>query len=162
MSNPSEEHRKLYRLAGEWAGEEMIYASGQDRGGRASSRASSRIELDGHFVVSDYVEEREGVPPYRGHGIYGWDTAARTYTMHWFDSMGSIPATVARGQWGMRNDVEAELSFEQRTHQGYARYVYRFTSEDVYVFRIESSRDGRDWRPFMEGKYRRISASPLA
>jgi hypothetical protein len=155
MFRPSDEHRRLHRLAGEWAGEEMIYASGPDRGGRASSRASVQVILDGYFVVSDYIEEREGAPAYRGHGVYGWDPAARTYTMHWFDSMGSVPLQAARGQWGLKNDVEQELVFEHRTHEGYARYTYRFTSDDVYIFRIESSRDAKDWRPFMEGKYRR-------
>jgi hypothetical protein len=133
----------------------MIYPSPLDRGGRATARVACRIDLDGFFVVSDYAEEREGAPLYRGHGVFGWDPAARIYTMHWFDSMGSIPATVARGIW--RDDTD-ELVFEQRTSQGYARYGYRFTAPDVYVFRIESSRDGRDWRPFMEGKYKRAPA----
>jgi hypothetical protein len=157
MSKLTDEHRRLHRLAGDWLGEEMIYPVPPDRGGRASARASVRVELDGFFVVSDYVEEREGVPAYRGHGVYGWAPGARVYTMHWFDSMGSIPGAVARGTW---KDDGTELSFEHRTHAGYARYVYRFTrGEDVYLFHIESSRDGRDWRPFMEGKYRRVVTS---
>ena len=167
MSRVGPEHTRLHRLAGEWLGEEMVYPSGPDRGGRASSHTIARIELDGCFVVTDYVEEREGAVPYRGHGIYGWDAQSQTYTMHWFDSMGSFSTTVARGQW---NEATGELAFEQRTHQGYARYVYRFpspaggggpgtsggTGSDVYLFRIESSRDGRDFRPFMEGKYKRV------
>ena len=157
MSKLSPEHQKLHRLAGEWSGEEMIYPSPQDRGGRASARAIARVELGGFFVVSDYVEERDGAPQYQGHGVYGWDAAARAYTMHWFDSMGSVPATVARGQWTTRSEADEDLTFEQRTHQGSARYSYRFTQrDDGYVFRIESSRDGRSWLPFMEGKYRRI------
>ena len=138
----------------------MIYPSLLDRGGRASAHVVTRVELDGFFLVSNYVEQREGAPLYHGHGVYGWDAAARAYTMHWFDSMGSVPATMARGQWTVRTAREGEpggeeLTFEQRTHQGYARYSYRFTQPDVYLFRIESSRDGRAWLPFMEGKYRR-------
>ena len=156
MSKLAPEHTKLHRLAGEWLGEEMVYPSGADPGGRASSHTIGRIELDGFFVATDYVEEREGAAPYRGHGIYGWDAASASYTMHWFDSMGSFPTTVARGQW---TEPGGELTFEQRTHQGYARYVYRFagaTGLDVYLFRIECSRDGREYRPFMEGKYKRV------
>jgi hypothetical protein len=155
MSKLGPEHTKLHRLAGEWLGEEMVYPSGGDPGGRASSHTIARVELDGFFVVTDYVVERVGAAPYRGHGIYGWDAVSATYTMHWFDSLGSFPTTVARGRWTEAGD----LVFEQRTHQGYARYVYKFapsTASDVYVFRIESSRDGRDYRPFMEGKYRRV------
>jgi hypothetical protein len=152
------EHTKLHRLAGEWLGEEMVYPAGDDRGGRASSHTIARIGLDGFFVFTDYVEEREGVVPYRGHGVYGWDAQTAAYTMHWFDSMGSYPTTVARGRWSETSPASdvAELAFEQRTHQGYARYVYRFAGIDVYLFRIESSRDGREYRPFMEGKYKRV------
>jgi hypothetical protein len=153
MSKLTEEHRRLHRLAGEWHGEEMIYPNPPDRGGRAKSRAVARVELDGFFVTSEYVEEREGAPVYRGHGVYGWDPVARVYTMHWFDSMGSFPAGVARGTW---KDDGSELSFEHRTTSGYARYAYRFTKEDVYLFQIANSRDGRDWRPFLEGKYKRV------
>jgi len=157
MSKVGPEHTRLHRLAGEWLGEEMVYASATDPGGRASSHTIARVDLDGFFVVTDYVEEREGAVPYRGHGIYGWDAQSASYTMCWFDSMGSFPTTVARGQWKW-TDAEpgGELAFEQRTHQGYARYVYRFTGVEVYLFRIESSRDGRDYRPFMEGKYKRV------
>jgi hypothetical protein len=158
MSKLTDEHRRLHRLAGDWTGEEMLYPSPPDHGGRASSRCTTRVALDGFFVMSDYVEEREGAPLYRGHGVYGWDPTARVYTMHWFDSMGSMPSTVARGHFApaIEDGGEAELVFEQRTHQGYARYGYRFVGVDVYLFRIESSRDGREWRPFMEGKYRRV------
>jgi hypothetical protein len=153
MKKLASEHTRLHRLAGEWLGEEMVYPAGGDRGGRASSHTIARLALDGFFIFTDYVEEREGAVPYRGHGVYGWDAQSGAYTMHWFDSMGSFPTTVARGRW---NEAEAELAFEQRTHQGYARYVYRFAGVDVYLFRIESSRDGRDYRPFMEGKYKRV------
>jgi hypothetical protein len=154
MAKVGLEHAKLHRFAGEWLGEGMVYASPGDPGGRASSHTIARVDLDGFFVISDYVEEREGAAPYRGHGIYGWDGQA--YTMSWFDSMGSFPTAAARGQW---NEPTGELVFEQRTHQGYARYTYRFTGIDVYLFRIESShagRGGREFRPFMEGKYKRV------
>jgi hypothetical protein len=153
MSKLAPEHARLHRFAGEWLGEGMVYPSSGDPGGRASSHTIARVDLDGFFVVSDYVEEREGAVPYRGHGLYGWDEKGASYTMSWFDSMGSYPTLAARGQW---NEATGELTFEQRTHQGYARYVYRFSGFDVYLFRIESSRDGREFRPFMEGKYKRV------
>ena len=155
MSNPGPEREKLHRLAGEWLGEGMVYPSPGDPGGRASSHTIARIALDGFFVLSDYVEEREGAVPYRGHGVYGWDGADASYTMAWFDSMGSYPAMPARGRYSEAAGA-GEFVFEQRTHQGYARFVYRFVGTDVYLFRIESSRDGRDFRPFMEGKYKRV------
>jgi hypothetical protein len=153
MSKLGPEHERLHRFAGEWLGEGMVYASPGDAGGRVSSHTIARVDLGGFFVLSDYVEEREGAAPYRGHGIYGWDSKGASYTMSWFDSMGSFPSTAARGQW---SDPAGELVFEQRTHQGYARYTYRFTGIDVYLFRIESSGGGREFRPFMEGKYKRV------
>ena len=146
-----DQHRKLQSLAGSWSGEEKLYPSPWDpKGGAATGRIEARVALDGFFVVSDYVEERSGQVSYRGHGVFGWDPAEKCYTMNWFDSMGSGSAAPARGQW--EGDV---LTFEHRTPMGHARYVYDFEGDRKYSFRIEQSRDGKDWSTFMEGTYTR-------
>jgi hypothetical protein len=152
MTEITAHHQKLHVLAGVWSGEEMVYPQGSDRGGRASSRVEAKIALGGLFVIADYVEERAGAAEYRGHGVYGYDALHKSYSMHWFDSMGSVPSTVTRGKW-----EGARLVFEHRTHEGYARYTYELDGDGAaYKFRIENSRDCQEWTPFMEGKYRRI------
>ena len=82
--------------------------------------------------------------------MYGWDPAEKCYTMHWFDSMGSGSPTPARGEW--KGNV---LAFENRTPMGHGRYVYTFESDRKHSFRMEQSRDGKDWSTSMEGTYTR-------
>ena len=80
--------------------------TGADPGGRAiRPRSLRRTILDGFFVVTDYVEEREGAPPYPPAApLRSWmgDPAerrpARCATA--FGSMGSFPSTVARAAVG--------------------------------------------------------------
>ena len=151
MPHVLDEHRRLKALAGNWAGEEKIHPSPWDpKGGSATSRFQARADLDGFFLIADYVEERDGRVAYRGHGVYGYDPQQKCYTMHWFDSMGSGTPEPARGQWeGNR------LTFENQNPMGHSRRIYVFEEENRYRFTIENSQDGRKWATFMEGKFTR-------
>ena len=153
MQKLQEEHKKLQSLAGTWTGEEKLHPSPWDpKGGQATGRVQSRLDLDGFFLISDYVEERGGKVSYRGHGVFGYDPAEKAYIMYWFDSMGCSAPSPARGKWqGNR------LVFEQRAPMGHSRYTYNFEGEGRYAFLMEHSEDGKKWAPFMEGKYTRKS-----
>jgi len=151
MRKPGEEHRKLHALAGSFQGEEKMYPSPWDpKGGSAMGKIESRVDFDGFFVVSDYIQERAGQVTYRGHGVYGYNESERGYLMHWFDSMGDAAVAPARGRWEGKT-----LTFEQTTPTGPSRYVYTFVAEGRYRFTIEHSQDGKQWTPFMEGSYAR-------
>ncbi len=106
--------------------------------------------MDGFYLVTDYVEERSGQVSYRGHGVFGYDAQQESYTMFWFDSMGSAAPEPARGRW--EGD---KLVFTARSPMGHARYTYTLEGEGRYGFAIDHSEDGKKWVPFMEGHYRR-------
>jgi hypothetical protein len=91
MPTPTDDHRKLHRLAGTWIGEERLEPSPWGPGGAAVGRITARVALDGLFVVSDYVEEKDGKISFGGHSVFGWDPAARNVTWYWFDTMGANP-----------------------------------------------------------------------
>lgn len=151
MPTATEEHRKLHRLAGNWIGEETLQPSPWGPGGPAVGRVSAHVVLDGMFVTSDYVEEKDGKVVFRGHGVFGWDAGSRTVTWYWFDSMGGTPPAPSRGTWEGDTLV---LRVEGGGAEG--RYTYRFQGNDRYQFRIENSFDrGKSWVKFMEGTYRR-------
>ena len=151
MPKPSDEHRKLKAFAGTWSGEEKIFPSPWDaKGGSATSRFQARVDLDGFFVIADYVQERGGQASYRGHGVFGYDPQQKCYTMHWFDSMGSGTPEPARGRW-----EGSRLTFQNTNPMGQSRYSYVFEAENSFRFIIENSRDGKNWATFMEGKYTR-------
>jgi hypothetical protein len=152
MPRPTEEHRKLARLAGRWVGEETLSPSPWGPGGAATGRFDMRVDVDGFFVIQDYVEEKDGRTSYRGHGIFGWDAEQKCYAWYWVDSIGMVPPAPARGQWeGDTLTFEHAPVGDQR-----GRYTTRFVSADEITFSIENSRDGgKTWQQFMEGRYRR-------
>lgn len=151
MPTPTDEHRKLHVLAGEWVGEEKLSPSPWGPGGAAVGRFSARVALDGFFVLQDYQEEKDGRVAFRGHAILGWDAQERTYTWYWIDTMGFVPAQPSRGHWA--GDA---LTLQTTTPRGMARHTFRFPDEGTFQLRIENSFDGgANWRTFMEGTYRR-------
>lgn len=151
MPKPQEEHRRLEKLAGTWAGEEKIHPSPWDpKGGTATAKVESHMGLDGFFLITDYTETRGGQVSYRGHGVHSYDRNEKCYVMWWFDSMGDIGSTHAKGKWeGNR------LTYTHETKMGHSRYTYDLQGEGRYKFMIEHSQDGKQWTPFMEAVYTR-------
>ena len=143
-------HEKLYVFAGTWEGQETMMPSPMGPGGTASGKTQARVDIDGFFVISDYVQEKGGVPTYRGHGVYGFDEQTGEYTWYWVDSMG-MPSVPARGRW-----VGDALTFESRQPGGQGRYTYRFEGQNKHYFLIENSFDGgATWTLFMDATYTR-------
>jgi Protein of unknown function (DUF1579) len=150
MPQPSENHRKLAALEGTWTGVEKLYPSPWGPGGNATGRTQSRLSIDGFFLVQDYEEEIDGRIVFRGHGVMGYDAKEQSYVWYWFDSMGQPPPKASRGKW--EGDT---LTFYSEAPGQRSRYTFRFESADRYSFKIEGSRGGTDWMPFMEASYSR-------
>jgi hypothetical protein len=151
MPKPTEEHRKLHVLAGDWVGDEKLSPSPWGPGGPAVGRYRGRVDMDGFFVVQDYVEEKDGRTVFRGHGVFGYDAQAKEYIWYWVDSMGFPPAAPSRGRW--EGDT---LTFRSISPQGEGRYTYRFDGDSAYHFRLENSFDGgKTFTLLMEGSYRK-------
>ncbi len=153
MPKPSEAHVKLSALAGSWRGEEKMHPSPWDpKGSTAKARIESRMDVDGFFLLTDYVQEKNGAASFRGHGVIGWDAPSETYKFFWFDSMGMIPKDPATGRFEGKR-----LTFEQSCpEKGMSnRYVYDVEPDGTYRFAVLMSQDGKTWSPMMEGHYRR-------
>jgi hypothetical protein len=150
MPKPTDAHRKMERLAGEWIGEETMYPSPWDpKGGVASARSQSRVALDGFALVADYEQQRDGVVTFQGHGVYTYDAKERCYLLHWFDSIGG-PAEVFRGQFD--GDV---LTLTSRNPQGFARMTWDLSGKGRMKSRMEMSQDGKSWAALFDGVYTR-------
>ncbi len=150
MPKVTKNHEKLYVFAGEWVGEETIHPSPLGPGGPAKGSLEARVDIDGFYVISDYVQEMGGAVTYRGHGVYGFDGSTGEYTWYWVDSMG-MPSVPSRGRW--EGDT---LTFESEHPGGKGRYVYRFEGQTKHHFHIENSFDGgKTWVRFMEAVYTR-------
>lgn len=148
MPKPTDAHRKLQKLVGNWHGEERIFPSPWDsQGGTAIGRVQNRLALDGFVVVQDYEQERGGSVNLRGHGVFSWEATEQCYVMHWWDSMG-MPPNVFRGNF--QGDV---LILTSKDQHGHSRATFDYHEQDRYSFKMEVSQDGNQWYTFMEGSY---------
>jgi hypothetical protein len=151
MPKVTDQHRKLYILAGDWEGTETLAESPWGPAGTAVGKMHIRSDLNGFFVLQDYVQEKASRVTFSGHGIFGFDAQAGDYAWYWVDSMGFVPNAPARGRFS-----DDTLVLESATPRGSARYTHRFEKGGAYHFQIENSFDqGKSWQTFMTAVYRR-------
>jgi Protein of unknown function (DUF1579) len=151
MPTPTDEHKRLHKLAGTWEGEETMSASPWGPGGKARGRSVMKLECDGFFVSQDYLQQKDGQISYRGHGLFGYDAGQKRFAWYWVDSMGQVPPAPSWGGW--QGDT---LTFSVESPQGTGRYTFAFQGNDRHQFTIENSFDGgKTWQTFMTADYRR-------
>ena len=152
MPKPTDEHRRLTRLAGTWEGEDTMHPSPFDpKGGKAKSRMTARMALGGFHLISDWQQERDGRVNFEGHGVFGWDARGKCYTIHWFDSHGVEHGAPAFGTW----DGDVLTLTHETTHMGHSRQVYEVRG-DTCRLQLQYSQDGRQWGTFLESQLRRV------
>jgi hypothetical protein len=144
------QHRRLEELAGKWTGQEKVYASPYTAEGQATGRFDFRMDLEGFFLLTDYVEESDSNPTYYAHGVFGWDVKQACYTLHWFDNFGNPPAAPGHGQW--QGDT---LTFHHEYPTGSGRTIFGLGDSELKL-RVEMSPDGKSWKPLIEGSYHRL------
>ncbi|MDX2191861.1 MAG: DUF1579 family protein [Gemmatimonadales bacterium] len=150
MPSPSPEHRALERLAGAWRGEEEIAPSPFDpQGARAEGLVTNTVVVDGFAVQHDYVQLRDGVASFRGHGVFRWAPERQAVVLWWIDAMGG-PPTEYVGGW-----VGDELVLEAPIPGGFARSTWVFDDAGRYAHALDVSPDGAEWMTTMRGRYHR-------
>lgn len=151
MPQPTQPHKQLERLAGIWKGDERLGPSPWGPGGPATGRMNARMDLDGFFLIQDYVQEKDGKATYRGHGVLGWDAPRGLYAWFWVDSLGMIPHALSYGTF----EGNSLVLRQDTPGMGFSRYTFALEGEAGYRLRIEISNDGHAWTTFLEGDYRR-------
>ena len=104
MENPEpvREHRELEKLAGHFAGPELMHPSWfNDQAKKGEAVTDARVALDGFAIVQDYEQILEDGGRFAGHGVFRYDMASETYELHWFDSTGG-PERIFRGGFADR------------------------------------------------------------
>jgi hypothetical protein len=150
MPKPTMEHKLLQCLVGEWVGAEKIHLSPMGPiEGKAIGRIKNQFALDGFVLFHDYEQERDARSNFHGHGIITWNSGEQCYIMYWFHSSG-LPPSFLKGT--LINDIMI-LNTEDTITK--VRITWDFQRKGQYTSRIETSQDGEDWSPFVEGIYYR-------
>lgn len=150
LPKPGPAHARLLAFEGEWEGTESVEPSVWGKGGAATGRTSFRADLDGFAVIQDYVQLKDSLVTFRGHGVFTVDPQTQEVLWYWFDSMGFPPDLPARGRF--EGDV---LTLLRVTPRGAARYVHTIRAQE-YEFSIENKLQGdEDFKLFMRATYTR-------
>ncbi len=147
---PTEEHRRLAALAGEWTGEETVYPSRWIAGGPATARVVARIDLNGFYLIQDTRQFRDGKESFATHGVFTYDRDDRLYKLFWHDSLGYFAPSPASGGW-----KDKTLTLVRGSLRGNARHVYEIVDADTYTMKIQFSPDSEGWADVLTGTYRR-------
>ncbi len=143
-------HARLQAFLGEWQGEERVEPSPWGKGGPAAGRMSFRADLDGFAVIQDYVQFKDSLVTFRGHGVFTVDPKTEEVLWYWFDSVGFPPDEPARGRF--EGDL---LTLNRVSARGASRYAFGITT-DGCTFQIENKLTNEpDFQLFMRGVYAR-------
>lgn len=153
----SEHHQKLAKLTGSWQGtEKMPPSEWVPQGAACEVTTTSRLDLNGFVVITDYQQSNAGETTYAGHGVYSIDRDTNGLLLHWFDSMGS-PAELFFGQW--HDDV---LVLESKNSVGHnMRLTHDYSIAGSLSSSGEMSQDGNSWVPMFQGTYTRQNDQSL-
>ena len=146
----TEEHRRLAAFAGEWRGEETVFASRWVEGGEAEAHVSARMDLNGFYLIQDSRQTRAGVASFATHAVFTYDREDRLYKLFWHDSLGYFAPAPASGNW-----VGNSLVLVRGSLRGNARHVYEVVDDDSYTMKIQYSPDAEGWSDVLAGVYRR-------
>ena len=132
----------LDRLAGSWRATETLHPSPWNpAGGTAEATLDARPAMGGKALVLDY--RRDG---YEALGVMLLD--GEHCQLWWFDAL--EPPGPAKGR-----GVGDRIVLEREAPPGRARYTYVLAGDGEFAFRIERSKDGKEWRSFLDARYAR-------
>ncbi len=151
LSSPP--YQWLRRFVGTWEGTDTIApAPWNPKGGTATGRVSVRLLQGGLYAIFEWVQLREAVQVFEGHGVMCWSPKDSEFRMHWFDCHSVQPGGPATGR-----DEDGVLTLVNSSEQGCGRQRYTFLDDGAALrFQLDHRLPGGDWEPFMESRYLKI------
>lgn len=138
---------ELQRLEGVWTGTELVHET--DAPYEASARMVFQTVFDGRFLLCDYVQTAKDRPTSVGHGVFRKDEQSNALTVTWFRS----PAATATQQADAVAEGDKPIFIE--TVDGRTTRTTYSVAMDRLSVRTECQVKGGEWKPILEGTYRR-------
>ncbi len=134
--NPDELYAPLRLEEGTWDADVTFYEDNKPSG-RATGVQVNTLLANGHWIVNDFRIPASGsLPPYQGHGVWGYDPVARTYVNTWVDTNDRT----VRTDYGFWHAKEQTMVWSSKQSDGEGHFVdYRMTEEfkgDTRIFTV--------------------------
>ena len=138
---------ELLKFEGVWSGTERV----SDEAGsfEATARLVFTTVFDSLFLLCDYVQTARDRPTTVAHGVFRRDEKTNALTVTWFRS----PAATATQQADAVADGD-KLIFLETVDGRTTRTTYT-TAMDKLSIRTECAVADGEWKPLLDGTYRR-------
>lgn len=138
---------ELQKLEGVWTGKESIVEGGGSY--EATARLVFQTVFDGRFLLCDYTQTSRDRPMSVGHAVFRRDATTDALTVTWFRN----PAATATQQTVAVADGDT-LVFVETVAGQTTRTTYT-TVRDQLTIRTDLAIGNDNWKPLLEGAYRR-------
>ena len=129
-------HAPVAMEAGTWDAD-ITYYKDDKPSGTAKGVQVNTLLANGHWITNDFrIPANNGFPPYQGHGVWGYDPAAKTYVDTWVDTNDMS----VRTDYGYWQPNERTMVWSSKQNDGKGHFIdYRMVEEfqgDTRVFTI--------------------------
>jgi hypothetical protein len=138
---------ELEKLEGVWTGKETVIDG--DRSYEATARLVFQTVFDGRFLLCDYMQTVPDRPVSVGHGVFRRDVSTDALTVTWFRSPAGTSSQQATAV------AEGDTLVFVETVDGRTTRTRYTPLRDQLSIRTECSAGGDNWKPLLEGSYRR-------
>ncbi len=116
----------LQMQAGTWDAEVTFYNKGQPSG-TARGVQVNRLLANGHWITNEFsIPATDALPAYEGHGVWGYDPAAKTYVDTWVDTNDGA----VRTSYGYWNATDTTMTWSSKFNDAQGHFIdYRITEE---------------------------------
>lgn len=140
-------HGELNKLEGVWLGTETVTAGGKPF--EATARLVFQTVFDGRFLLCDYVQTVPDRPATVAHGVFRKDSTSGALAVTWFRS----PAATLTQQADAVVEGD-KLVFVETIDGRTTRTTYSAVLDKLSI-RTELAQSDGEWKPLLEGTYRR-------
>ena len=111
---------------GTWDAEVTFFDDGKQTG-QAKGVQVNTLLANGHWITNDFrIPATATLPPYQGHGVWGFDPVARTYVNTWVDTNDQS----VRTDFGFWHAKDMTMVWSSKQNDGKGHFIdYRMTEE---------------------------------
>lgn len=85
-ATPGEKHQQLAKDVGTWSGKATMWATAGAEPTKSDCTSTVTPIMDGRFIKCEMAGNFEGMGPFNGFGLYGFDNVSQKFQCTWIDN----------------------------------------------------------------------------